>query len=57
MRQKVKQHKDTGGVMAIALVAVVLYSFWGASLLHTTETRADISSGSQQVAEKTLAVK
>lgn len=57
MRQKVRQHKDAGGVTAIALVAVVLYSLWGASLLHTNEVRADISTGSQQVVEKTLAVK
>lgn len=59
MRQKVREHRDTGGVMALALVAVILYSLWGASLLQTSKAGSSLGSvNSSQVTEqdKTLAV-
>lgn len=48
-----REHKDAGGVTALALAAVIIYSIWAASILHTTHTHTPVSEQEQ----KTLAVK
>jgi hypothetical protein len=52
MRQKVREHRDAGGVTALALVAVIVYSLWGATLLHSAQAH---DAAAQE--QKTLAVK
>ncbi len=53
MRQKVREHRDAGGATVIALAMVLIYSLWGASVMHTDKSTHVIAG----VEQRSLAVK